>query len=269
MSISREVAEQRTILKVLVGSHVHGLNVESSDRDVEAIIIEPMAAALGLSSMPFEELIIETPEEDIKYVSLRKWCRLALKGNPNFLLALWAPASHVIGGYALGSMLREKRDLFVSKAAGRSHLGYMQGQRHRMLGQIETAKAVGAVQEAIGRGGGRGKARAEHIYEDGYDVKFGMHLLRLGMQGVEFLTAGRITLPMPEDQRSFLMAVRAGRVPLQRVLDMATDLERQMKAAMDTGVLPDEPQSTAIEKWMLGVYESNWHADALSGEWRR
>jgi hypothetical protein len=31
----------------------------------------------------------------------------------------------------------------------------------------------------------------------GYDTKYAMHVLRLGLQGVELLTTGRFTLPVP------------------------------------------------------------------------
>jgi hypothetical protein len=33
---------------------------------------------------------------------------------------------------------------------------------------------------------------------DGYDAKYAMHAIRLGLQGIEFLTAGRITLQVSD-----------------------------------------------------------------------
>jgi hypothetical protein len=46
------------------------------------------------------------------------------------------------------------------------------------------------------------------VAEHGYDTKYAMHALRLGAQGVELLTTGRIALPAPEPDRSFLRAIR-------------------------------------------------------------
>ena len=101
MALTPEQCEQRTILKILAGSHVHGLNVETSDRDEEAIVIEPLSEAWSLGK-PWEDTVRESPELDTKYFSLRKWCRMAANGNPNFLLMLFAPESHILKFNALG-----------------------------------------------------------------------------------------------------------------------------------------------------------------------
>ena len=37
-----------------------------------------------------------------------------------------------------------------------------------------------------------------------------MHAARLGYQGIELLETGRLTLPMPEPERSRVMAIRTG-----------------------------------------------------------
>ena len=39
--------------------------------------------------------------------------------------------------------------------------------------------------------------RPELVAVHGYDTKYAMHALRLGLQGIELLTTGRITLPVP------------------------------------------------------------------------
>ena len=102
MALTPEQCEQRTILKVLAGSHVHGLNVDpvpcesckgtkcetdangilyddpceecdasgvavaGSDRDEEAIVIEPLSEAWSLGK-PWEDTVRESPELDTKY----------------------------------------------------------------------------------------------------------------------------------------------------------------------------------------------------------
>lgn len=245
-----EEAEDGTILKILAGSHIHGLDVETSDRDEEAIIIETISQAMGLEN-PFEELICESPEVDVKYVSLRKWCRLACKGNPNFLLPLFAPTSSILKCDARGSQLRDMAHLFVSKQAIKSHLGYMQGQRTRIVNH----------QQEFGRGGGRGQPRFALIEKYGYDTKFAMHLLRLGLQGVELLTHGYITLPMGEPAKHRLLEVRQGLVPLPDVLAWAEELEAEMKATYETCALPVEPDYAAIEAFMLKCYIRKWTCD--------
>jgi predicted nucleotidyltransferase len=239
-----ELAERYTIIKILAGSHIHGLNVETSDRDEEAVVIEPMSEAFCLQK-PFEELIRESPEADVKYVSLRKWCQLALKGNPNFLLPLFAPHSSILRMDARGSQLRDMKEAFISKQAIKSHLGYMQGQRERMLRQSND---------------GRGKPRLELVEKFGYDTKFAMHLLRLAWQGRELALTGSIVLPLPELIRQQLLDVRHGKMSLEGVLRQAQSWEEDMKIAFDTCTLPEQPDYHRVDKWMQLMYIRSWSA---------
>lgn len=253
MALTPEQCEQRTILKILAGSHVHGLNIETSDEDHEAIVIEPLSEAVGLG-LPWEdtERIRQADgQPDVKYFSLRKWCRMASRGNPNFLLMLFAPTSHILKSDARGGQLRDLREIFLSKQSIKSHLGYMQGQRSRLINHQAT----------FGGGGGRGKPRFELIEKYGYDTKFGMHLLRLGLQGVELARHGRVTLPMQDLDREMLLSIRRGEQALSFVLDWANTLEAEMKAVLDSSTLPDEPNYAEIEAWMQKVYIRAWSAD--------
>lgn len=245
MALSPELCERHTILKVLAGSHIHGLNVEGSDRDEEAIVIEPIDVAWRIG-MPWEETIRESDTIDIKYVSLRKWTRLALGGNPNFLLPLFAPQSAIISMTSLGGQLREMRDKLLSKQSIKSHLGYLNNQRNRLL-KAESND-------------GRGKPRQDLTAQFGYDTKFAMHLLRLGMQGLELATYGKITLPMAEYDRNYLLRVRRGVYTLNTVLDFAANLELSMKAAFDTSLLPEWPATEEVERWMQARYIGVWSA---------
>lgn len=254
MALNPEQCEQRAILKILAGSHIHGLNVETSDKDYEAIVIEPLSEAVGLGQ-PWDETerIGQLDAEgnrltDIKYYSLRKWCRMAVKGNPNFILALFAPSSHILYEDARGTQLRTMREMFLSKQAIKSHLGYMQGQRQRMVNH----------QREFGGGGGRGKPRFGLIEKFGYDTKFGMHLLRLAHQGLELAKTGKISLPMEDTTRNYLLQVRAGDITLDEVLENSAYLEEAMKRAFDTSALPEHPDYAAIENWMQTLYIQTW-----------
>jgi RNA repair pathway DNA polymerase beta family len=110
MKLPRELAERRTILRTLVGSTVHGLNVRDAveDRDERGVLVEPFEAVVGFSR--FEQFIYRSAAEregrqdarsqagdlDLVIYSLRKYLRLCLTGNPTMMLPLYAPADATI-----------------------------------------------------------------------------------------------------------------------------------------------------------------------------
>ena len=55
--------------------------------------------------------------------SARKWCRLALAGNPTVLLALFVPDEEVVFRNAVGAELVDNAHRFVSKLAAERFLG--------------------------------------------------------------------------------------------------------------------------------------------------
>src|SRR5207302_10986937 len=103
----------------------------------------------------------------------------------------------------LGEELRALRPALLSKRAGRGYLVYLRGQKERLLG-TRGQKRVN---------------RPELVEAHGFDTKYAMHAARLGYQGVELLDAGRVTLPMPEPERSSVMSVRRGERSFDEVIE--------------------------------------------------
>lgn len=83
-------------------------------------------------------------------------------------------------------------------------------------------------------------------------------MLRLGFQGVELLTTGRLSLPMQEPARSFLLDVRRGRVNEQACLTRAGELEQELADLATTSPLPERPDEARIEEWVVGAYRRRW-----------
>ncbi len=96
----------------------------------------------------------------------------------------------------------------------------------------------------------------------GFDTKYAMHMLRLGFQGVELLTTGRLSLPMREPERSFLLDVRRGKVGEQECLARAGELEQELTDLAATSPLPDEPNDVRVEAWVLNAYRRRWRLDS-------
>src|SRR5207248_10884604 len=182
----RAIVEAGTILRGTVGSTVHGLHHGGQDdRDEMAVFVEPPEYLIGHRRARgirgglygFEHFVERTQPEgvrsgpgdlDLVAYSLRKYVRLALKGHPTVLLLLFVPDELTLVETELGRRLRSLRPAMVSKRAGRGYLGYLRGQKERLLG-TRGQKRVN---------------RPELGEAHGFDRKYAMHALRLGYQGL-------------------------------------------------------------------------------------
>jgi predicted nucleotidyltransferase len=261
--MTRDQAEVRTILRGLVGSTVHGLNVQDGveDRDEMGVLIEDLEHVVGFT--PFEQYIYRSAAEregridarsragdlDLVIYSLRKYLRLCLSGNPTMMLPLYVPEASLVTCTPRGRELRALAPALASRRAGDAFLGYLQSQKRRLLGEEGQMRV----------------RRPELVARDGYDSKYAMHMCRLGYQGIEFMRSGRLTLPMPEESRAWLYALRCGEIPLQDMLTRATELEQELKDAIETSPLPARPDHATVEAWMHRQYRSAWTERAAGG----
>lgn len=244
------------ILRAEVGSRAWGLNLsDSGDRDEMGIVIEEFEHANGLGSQ-FENYVYRSAEErdgkdapsqvgdlDLTLYSLRKWLRLALKGNPTILTLLFIPSTEWVDGDARGGQLQELAPKIVSRQAGKAFLGYLEAQRMRFLGE---------------RGGRHGRWEGD---DPARDYKYAMHMLRLGFQGCELLKTGRLQAPLEESVRTFLLGVRKGEVESQNILTTVGGLERELRDLICSSPLQEKPDEEFVENWMLNMYWENWKAE--------
>jgi uncharacterized protein len=240
------------VYEAIVGSTVHGLALPGvADRDQLGIFVEKPPAILGLHTI--ESVSIRTQpagrksgpgDLDRSLHGLRKFCRLALGGNPTTLLLFFVPPEHVVTDGVVGAELRSMAHHFASLRSAGAFRGYLKHQLERMEG----------------RRGGRGVKRPDLVAAHGYDTKYAMHALRLGFQGLEYLTAGRITLPMEEPVRVRLMAVRRGEVSQADVLSEIRDVEARLEGAARENPLrlPEQPEEAAVDRWLTQTYLDHW-----------
>lgn len=250
--VTQEIAERTTILRCLAGSSVFGLSLDDSgDRDELGVCLEPPEYVVGLRH--FEQWVHRTQPDgvpsgpgdlDLTVYSLRKWASLALKGNPTVLLLLFVPQDQCVVWTPAAQRLQYMAWAFGSRRAGSAFLGYMQQQRQRLMGE-------------------RGQMRVKRpglVDAHGYDTKYAGHILRLGYQGVEYLTTGRISVPMPEHARNHILACRRGDLDENTVLTAAGLLEEEMKDAIDSSPLPAEPDTDVVNAWLIREYLEAWGA---------
>lgn len=264
---ARAIAEAGMVLRVQVGSGVHGTSISGQDdRDEMGICLEPPEFVTGLARVPrgiddrgreveFEQYQRHTVWDepgglgnrsgagdlDVVVYSARKWCRLALGGNPTVILALFVPDEEVVFRSQVGAELVDNAHRFVSKLAAERFLGYLRSQKAAMTGDA-----------------GAHTNRPDLVSVHGYDTKFAMHALRLGIQGVELLTTGRITLPVPEPERSRLRAVRRGEVDHDVVIAAIADVEEQLIQLGGSTYLPEEPDRAWVDDWLHRSHLDYW-----------
>lgn len=243
------IARKGQAYLAVVGSSAHGVTLnETSDKDEIGICIEPPEYVIGLKK--FEQHTYRDRAEGERsqqgdregtIYSLKKFCGLALKGNPSILGSLYSP---IYEANVVGQDLRDHAYWFASKKAGLAFLRYMTQQRERLAGER----------------GQRNVKRPELVEAYGYDTKYAFQVLRLGFQGIEFMNDGCLTLPVRKEQRDFLIEVRKGIITLKDVLIYADDLEKRLENALERTSLPDEPDSREVNEWLVDAYLSSWPA---------
>lgn len=248
----------KVILRGTVGSTSHGLGIEGQDdRDEMAVCVEGFREAFGLNP-PFETEVFRTAEQrtgkhdarsepgdlDLVTHSLRKFLRLALKGNPSVLVPLYLKPEFLQVQTSEGKDLQALAPKIVSKRALAAFRGYLIAQEQKLKGERGT-----------------GVHRPELVAKYGYDTKFAMHALRLGCQGIELARTGKLTLPMNGITLERLRDVRTGKYPLDWVLDFIETLKFELTRQQSESDLRDEPDTEAVENWMLYTYRTTWTGD--------
>lgn len=264
MLTPEEIARRGTFLVREVGSTAHGTNLRNDgDLDLSGVCFQPPEYLLGLQRFEqynyrtAEERARHDPESDQRYAgrtpqsqpgdldltvySVQKFLRLALSGNPSVLVLLYSQLRHpeyesefktYYGHWARGFDLLAPS--IASKIAGTKFLGYLKAQKERMLGMRGQMRVT----------------RIDLINKFGYDCKYAMQAIRLGLQGIEYMQTGRLQLPMTEAVADSLKEVRRGELLLAEVIEWIENLDDELKTAIDNSALPKQPRYQAIDAWL-------------------
>src|SRR5215510_15230758 len=135
------------------GSIAHNMYIPSTDpdsiddKDLMGVFVAPIEHYIGFGREDVKERFIG--EWDAVSYEVRKFIKLLAKCNPNVLSLLWLSNDHIIYEHPLGEKLRANRQIFVSKAAYHSFIGYAHGQFKRMTHFNQEARARMASLEQI------------------------------------------------------------------------------------------------------------------------
>jgi len=230
------------------GSELHGAKVHGTDDlDIYGVYIEPPEMVLGLESLP--HFVWSTSgndrrngpnDVDVTLYSLKKWAGLACKGNPTALHFLFSKG---VLENEIWRKIVANRTVFLARSHVTAFQGFADAQLQRIAGK---------------RGRGKKGQRPELEQEYGYDVKAGMHVLRLLYECKELMSQGTITLPRPE--RDFLIRVRTGKYAMDKVLGFAERLFAECEEAARLSCLPERVDRTAVSRLLADSYRKAWLA---------
>jgi predicted nucleotidyltransferase len=99
----------------------------------------------------------------------------------------------------------------------------------------------------------RNPARAEFEAKFGFDVKHGMHLIRLMRMCKEILVTGKVQVKRPD--REELLAIRHGKRSYDDLVGEAEQLEAECDALYETSILPRESNRTKINSVIVDMTE--------------
>jgi uncharacterized protein len=212
---------RHVLLAGIVGSTAYGLAGPHSDVDRLGVFAAPTSALLGLTTPP-ETYVSSQP--DVTLHEARKYCLLALAGNPTVGELMWLPADLYETMTPLGEALIERRAAFLSANRTRdAYLGYATQQFKRL----------------------------EHKGVDKRTAKHARHLYRLCFQGFELYSTGHLPIRLadPETFMRFGEDVAAG--DIEQAKRMLARYERLFDETKTR--LPEEPDSRAVEDWLRKV----------------
>ena len=220
------------LLSGIVGSTAYGLAGPGSDVDRLGMFATPTLALLGLR-IPSQSHVTVKP--DATFHEAAKAARLILAGNPTASELLWLPDDLYETRTALGEEMIALRSSFLSaKKVHDAYLGYATQQFRKLIARGDESRSQDA------------RPRA---------AKHARHLMRLVEQGLELYERGTLTIRLAEPERYLDFGERVAADPQTAVPFMAQAEERfdQTRTA-----LPDEPDTAAVEAWLLRVRREFW-----------
>jgi hypothetical protein len=250
----REVVYMK-MLQELVGSAVLGATVGSTclgvgvdgedDRDEMWVCLPKREEILGFDTAEWTR-VVRDQEEGVKsqpgdvdrvFHSLMKWMRLVVKGNPSVLMPLFIAEEKLLKCDVSGRMLRALVPSIVCRNFYYPFKGYMVSQWERLGGERGQMRVT----------------RPELVGKFGYDTKYAYHVLRLGLQGVELLATGRMTLPMMRRDRELLMNVRLGKYTFKEFEELYLFVKEELDLALKGSNLPERPNMKVIEGVVMEI----------------
>lgn len=142
-----EEAKNKAFFECIRGSHMYGTNNEHSDVDVGGLFKYNKDELFTLTPLPSS---VSDKTHDTTYYEIGKFLTMLQKANPTAMEYLFCDMESVTKNSAEYALLREHRDLFITKKCMNSFCGYAYSQIKKCRGQN---KKVHYIDKYLNEGG--------------------------------------------------------------------------------------------------------------------
>lgn len=215
-----DYAKAHACLTAITGSKAYGLDHAHSDTDRMSIFVAPAAKVSGLFWDQHDDSWTNTSPDgdDETFHEIRKFIRLALRGNPTLIELLFMDSYEYLDEVGQG-LLAVREDITSEKALRASYRGYAYSQYRRIV-------EAGPTQ---------------------FKPKMARHTLRIARQGVELLETGTMSVRVPDPQEYWNLT----EMPFEEMLDIIEEPLDKIETCRS--VLTSEPNYEPVADFLGAV----------------
>jgi len=170
---------------------------------------------------------------------------LYMKGNPTLAELPFADKKYwTIDTYYGDKMMTFIRENMVTQHLFNGYYGYYHDQ----------------IKCFVQKSGVHREKRRELVEKFGFDCKMASHAYRIGVQGAELFTTGRITPTMSgEELKTALALKQGGHHTREEVIGLVKELGEKMKVAKENSTLPKEPDFDKVNNFCVELHKEYYY----------
>ncbi len=239
------------------GSVAYGVSSDTSDMDCFGFCIPPREIVFpftdggrvygfGTQEQRFRvwsEHHIQLPDQrkelDFSIYNIVDFMQLAMENNPNVLDVLFLPRRCILHSTKIAEHVREHRKEFLHKGAMGKLRGYAFSQMSKIRNKTNSSNPK----------------RAATIAEHGWDLKFGVHVVRLMLQCEQILVEHDLDI---ERNSEVLKSIRRGEWTLEQLDSWFDVKEKSLETLHANSTLRDKPDEESLKRLLLDVLEMHY-----------
>lgn len=259
---------ERLVFLTEFGSAAYGTRVPGSDEDIRGIAVAPLTDMFGFST-PFEQY--EQDHPDLVIYDIRKFMRLAVKGNPAILEILFTHPSSWLFSHQIGLDLIRFRESFITVEAAFRFQKYALSRLPEIERTLKNGLEWAAKYDAgqIVTPPDPNPTRAALIAKYGYDTKEAMHAVRIIRMAKEMVEGKGVIVRRPDAEE--LVAIRNGSMEASQVIDYVKLMGAAVEDLAKTSKLPrkaDRDQLDLLCSTLVGQSFAHQISVPINNSWK-